>query len=117
MKNVIVLGKSLLISYGITAILLTIGAFVMLKAQVKQSQMMTFIYVVYAVANFVSGFILGKAKKEKKFLWGLAAGMVYFVVLSLISFVVNQGFYQNPVQAALALGASVVFGMIGGMAG
>ncbi len=117
MKNVIVLGKSLLISYGITAVLLTIGAFVMLKAQVKQSQMMTLIYVVYAVANFASGFILGKAKKEKKFLWGLAAGIMYFIVLSFISFVVNQGFYQNPIQAALALGASAVFGMIGGMAG
>lgn len=117
MKNAIVLGKSLLLSYGITAILLTIGAFVMLKAQIKQSQMMIFIYIVYGMANFISGFVLGKAKKEKKFLWGLAAGLTYFVLLSLISFVVNQGFYQEPTQAALALGASVVFGMIGGMAG
>ena len=41
-------------------------------------------------ASVFAGFIIGKQMGKRKFLWGLAVGLLYFAVLFLISLLLDQ---------------------------
>ena len=43
---------------------------------------------IYIVVNILGGIIAGKLFKKNKFLWGLAAGVIYFSVLLLFGIVI-----------------------------
>ena len=49
------------------------------------------IVVIYIVSGVIGGFFMGKIMKTQKFLWGFAAGAIYFCILFLISVLVKQG--------------------------
>ena len=75
------------------------------------------ISAIYVVATFVAGFIAGKKLKNRKFLWGMLMGAVYFLVLAVISLLVNQsvGNMGNSFLTTLTLCAAG--GTLGGMMG
>ena len=73
------------------------------------------IIVIYVLSTFVGGFILGKLKRVKKFLWGLIMGVLYFVLLFLISFVVYRSFDGNGTNVMTTLLLCAGGGMLGGM--
>lgn len=71
--------------------------------------------VVYFVAGFAGGFLIGKWKKEKKYLWGLSAGILYFGILLLISLIRSGGNVADMVHMITVLVLSTLSAMIGGM--
>ncbi|MBP3338206.1 MAG: TIGR04086 family membrane protein [Lachnospiraceae bacterium] len=73
------------------------------------------IIVIYTMANIVAGFIIGKIKETRKFLWGAITGLVYFIVLTLISVIGTGELYGNGSMAIIAFLSSVIGGTIGGM--
>lgn len=113
-KLVLIL-KVLVASYIITGIgLLTLSLF-LLKLKMSNSSLGIGVICVYIISTFVSGFIIGKITKEKKYFWGFAMGFAYFTILSIISFIVNRSFYQDFNHAIAVLGICVGSGMLGGM--
>ena len=73
------------------------------------------IILIYIVVTFLAGFLAGKRAGEKKFLWGLAMGCVYFLILTAISMIVNRGMEEvssSLITVFLLCGGS---GMLGGM--
>ena len=70
----------------------------------------------YIVVNILGGIIAGKLFKKNKFLWGLAAGVIYFSVLLLFGIVIFKTGTPgiNVVGNALICAVS---GMTGGMFG
>ncbi len=113
-KMLIVL-KGLLISYIITACLLLILSFLMLNLDVPSIVISGGINFVYIISAFVGGFFTGKRTEQKKFIWGLIVGVFYFVILLLISLMMNR---VSPIPIGSLFTVfiiSVLSGMLGGM--
>ena len=109
------LGKILLLMYAFTAVLLFLLAVLLQKLQLKQGAVSIGITVVYVLTCLAGGFLTGKIKKQKKFLWGLLTSLLYFVAMVLVTLVAKGG---EGVESAgiftdllLCLGG----GMLGGM--
>ncbi|HHU73628.1 MAG TPA: TIGR04086 family membrane protein [Clostridiales bacterium] len=107
--------KGLLFSYIVTAFIILILSFLMLKLDLSSAVISGGINFIYIVSAFIGGFFVGKKVGQRKFLWGFVSGVMYFVVIMLVSLLVNR-------TSALPLGSmATVFiicslsGMLGGM--
>lgn len=105
----------LLFSYIATAFILLILSFLMLKLDLSSAVLSGGIHFAYILSAFIGGFLVGKKVDQKKFVWGLVMGLFYFVVLMLVSLLMNQA-------AAMPLGSLLIVflicsfsGMLGGM--
>lgn len=108
--------KALIVAYSITILLLLMLAGIMLKAGLTEEKMAVCIIGVYIISCFLGGFVAGKITGQKKFIWGLILGAAYFVVLSILSLIMNQeiqgeigNFFTTMV---LCIGSSMLGGMI-----
>lgn len=111
----LLLAKVLLAQYVVTGLVIVILSFVLLKWQASENILQLGIIAIYVLVNFIGGFIIGKTLQKQKFLWGLIVGMAYFVLLSLISFIINKSFYQDIPYAMTVFGICAGSGMLGGM--
>ena len=107
--------KALLASYIVTGILLFAVTFFLYKFEWDEQMVTAGIIVIYVVSTFVGGFILGKIRKARKFLWGLVMGVLYFALLFLISFGVYRNFDGNGTNLITTLLLCAGGGMLGGM--
>lgn len=107
--------KALLASYIVTGILLFIVTFFLYKFEWDEQMVTAGIIAIYVLSTFVGGFIMGKLKKTKKFLWGFVMGILYFVLLFFISFAVYRSFAGNGTNVITTLLLCAGGGMLGGM--
>lgn len=107
--------KSLLSAYIITGVLLLFLALLLYKFQLSEPKVNIGIIIVYVLSSFLSGFLEGKMMKTRKFLWGAAAGLLYFAILALISLAVNQGFGGGSSHFVTTLILCAAGGTLGGM--
>lgn len=115
LKNGKTIGKLLLVMYAVTALLLFVLALLVQKIHLESGGISVGISVVYVISCFLGGFFIGKVQKTKKFLWGLFMGVVYVLVMVLLTLIAKGGmgvafsaFWGNLL---LCLGG----GMLGGM--
>lgn len=107
--------KSLLCAYVVTGIMLLILTLLLYKAGLSEENVNAGIILTYVISTFAGGFVIGKLTGVKKFLWGLLAGVLYFVLLLLISLGVYhsvQGELMNLLTTFLLCAGG---GMLGGM--
>lgn len=107
--------KGLLFSYIITAFILLLLSFLMLQADLPAGVFGGGIILAYIASTFVGGFFVGKKLEQRKFLWGLAMGVFYFVILLLVSLMMHR---VSPLPMGDMLTSFVicsVSGMLGGM--
>lgn len=111
----VVLGKCLLAAYLLTGGALLLLALLLYRFQLSGQAVNIGIVVVYTAAAFLAGFFAGKGTGERRFLWGLLAGTLYFVLLALLTLLVNHGFkdFGNHFFTTLMICAGS--GMLGGM--
>ena len=102
--------------YAVTIAMLFVLAFVMYQMKLPVKTAQTVILFIYVAAGLTGGILMGKYMGEHKFLWGLAAGAVYFVILLFISFALNGGVLSDGMQVLLAGILSLGSAMAGGMA-
>lgn len=102
--------KGLLFSYIITAFILLLLSFLMLKLDLSSAVISGGINFSYIVSAFVGGFFVGKKLEQKKFMWGLLLGICYFVIVMLVSLMMNHG-------TALPLGSLLTVFIICGLSG
>ena len=114
-RNVLQVVKATISVAIVTVILLLIMAFMLFKFNLSDGFIMVGIYITYVVSCFVGGLIIGKVRGEKKYLWGMIVGLVFFVTLSLISLIVTGELYGSGMKAIGALVACVLGGAVGGM--
>ncbi|SEW24592.1 TIGR04086 family membrane protein [[Clostridium] fimetarium] len=107
--------KVVLITYVITGVLLVLLAFGLYKMQLSKEQIDIGIIIVYAISTIAGGYIIGKKKMHRRLLWGLLIGLTYFVVLSLIAFIVHKGVYVNGASAMKAALVCSFGGIVGGV--
>jgi len=107
--------KSLLASYIVTGFLLLIVAMLLFKMNLSEGKVNIGILATYILSSFTGGFIIGKSTQTKKFIWGIILGAVYFLVLTLISLMVNKEIQNESAHIVTTLIMCVGSGMLGGM--
>lgn len=118
-KDAVSIGKMLAVSVLAAAVAgilcITLLAVLMDKLHLSKEQVGIGIYGVYILSALAAGFVAGKWKKEKKFLWGALAGIVWLFAVCLFSMGVNGMTMEvNTIfSAALCmLGGGILGGML-----
>jgi putative membrane protein (TIGR04086 family) len=114
-SKVVVILRDLLVSYIITGLLLLLLAFLMLKADISGMILNGGILLTYILSSFTGGFLLGKSAEQKRFLWGLGMGALYFVTLVLISILTNSVMGMEAGRVVTVMAVCLFSGMLGGM--
>lgn len=114
-NSVITILKCLLCSYIITGLALLLLALFVYKLDLDDGKVKVGITIIYILASFVGGFILGKLKKENKFIWGAICGAAYFAILAVVSFAVNRSVGSDGIGFFTVLVMCVSGGTFGGM--
>lgn len=87
--SVVTLLKCLLASYVITGVLLIMLAFVVYRLSLAEKAVSAVIIVIYVLSTFAAGWIAGKCIKTRRFLWGFVEGTAYFLVLLILSLILD----------------------------
>ena len=105
--------KSLLASYIVTGILLLVLTFFMYKFELNEKIVSAAIVGIYVVSTLIGGMIIGKLTKSKRYLWGMVLGIIYFVLLLLITL----GVYITLNGDSVSIVTSLILCAGGGMTG
>lgn len=114
-SQAVFLFKNLLFSYAITAILLFITAFVLYRFHPGVKTVSLCITCIYVIATFLAGFLAGKKEGVRKFLWGMVSGMLYFIILALLSLIFKQDSASMGGNFFSVMILCTAAGMLGGM--
>lgn len=107
--------KSLLASYIVTGILLLVLTFFMYKFELNEKIVSAAIVGIYVVSTLIGGVIIGKLTKSKRYLRGMVLGILYFVLLLLITLGVYRTLNGDGVSIVTSLILCAGGGMTGGM--
>ena len=107
--------KCMLAAYLLTAGLLLLLALMLYRFGLSEKVVSICIILIYIAVTFLAGFIAGKRAGEKKFLWGLVMGCVYFLILMSVSLIVNRGIEEPISRIATVFMLCSGSGMLGGM--
>ena len=107
--------KSLLASYIVTGILLLVLTFFMYKFELNEKIVSAAIVGIYVVSTLIGGMIIGKLTKSKRYLLGMVLGIIYFVLLLLITLGVYRTLNGDSVSIVTSLILCAGGGMTGGM--
>lgn len=107
--------KALLISYVVTGLLLFLIAGLLYRFQLDEGKVQIGIIITYILSCFTGGFLAGKMMKSRKFLWGVLLGLLYFLVMTLVSLAVNREIQSSSSGFITAFLLCMGGGMLGGM--
>lgn len=109
--------KCLLVSYLLTAVCLLLLTFLLYKFGLSEKAVSVAIIIIYVISTLTGGYVAGKKLQNKKFLWGLLLGTVYFLILVAVSMMISNspGEIGDAYLTTLILCAGG--GMLGGMLG
>jgi len=85
----------------------------MLNFELSGSVISGIINVTYIVSTFMGGFFVGKKTEHRKFIWGLVVGVFYFIILMLVSLLMNR---VGPLPIGSLITVFIITGL-GGMLG
>lgn len=114
-KNTGCLIKTILAMYIVTGLLLVVLAFIVSKAEKEEMVARIGVVAVYVISCMLGGFIIGKCKGKKKFVWGILVGAIYAAILIGIGVVIGMGTLPNLITGITAMAICVASGMLGGM--
>ena len=112
---IVFLLKCLLFSYILTGALLLLLALFVYRFGLSEKTVSLIIIGIYIGTTFFAGFVTGKKLKTRKFLWGLFMGGAYFIVLAILSLLVNHSLGDMGSNVFFVLVMCAGSGMLGGM--
>lgn len=114
-KVAVIFLKETLIQMIISTVLLALIAFVVLKISPSVATIKIMVLIIYGIASFCGGVIVGKVMESRKFVWGALAGLIYFAIIFLTSLISKGSVSSGSVGLFSGCIVSVVAGTIGGM--
>lgn len=114
-EKVIFITKCMLAAYILTAGLLLLLAFMLYRFGLSEKVVSICIIGIYIAVTFAVGLIAGKREGKKKYLWGLAMGCAYYVILVIVSLIVNRGPQDIAGNMVTVFFLCAGSGMLGGM--
>lgn len=110
-----ILARSLIVSYILTGILLLGLAFLMYKCALTDKQVTLGVNSIYMVACLLGGLLCAKACGNKRLVWGVIAGLLYFIILFGLSLLFHRQVQQGMSHFFLVLALCAVGGALGGV--
>lgn len=107
--------RSILISYVFTGIVLLVLSLLLLKTEVSYHFLRGGMIFAYLFSALVAGFLAGRGASSRRFLWGMAAGFLYFAILFFVSFFMNGMLVAAPATMGMVFLMCTLGGMFGGM--
>lgn len=114
-KTILSFLKPLVFQAAATLLAVLLLAFLMLKMEWSDETARIGVYIAYGAVCLLGGFLAGWGEKSKKFLRGLVCGLLYFVILLLVSLAGTGGVSGDTQQLLVSLGICAGAGMMGGM--
>ena len=114
-RSIYTVMKSLIAAYIITGILLLFTALLLYKLEPEQSLVSVGILVIYVLSSFLGGLLAGKSLRTRKFVWGLATGALYFMMLLLASWMFGGGVRSQISEVITTMVLCLSGGTLGGM--
>lgn len=116
-ERLIALLKCLVASYFITGVLLLTVAGLLYKFSLGENVVEIAIIAIYCIASLLAGLFFSKGAVSRRFVWGMVAGAVYFLVICAVSMVVDKEFTVLSNSCITTLFICLGSGMLGGMMG
>lgn len=107
--------KGVLGAYLLTSILLLIVTFLMYRFYPTGEILRIGIGIIYVLSSFIGGLLTGKKMGERRFLWGILTGFLYFLVIFLVSAALGKDIFGETGKIISVLMMCVLGGMLGGM--
>jgi len=107
--------KSILASYIVTAVLLLILALLLYKLELGEKIVSAGIVSIYILSTLAGGLIIGKIAQTRRFIWGISLGIIYFLLLLLITLGVYREITTDTSNLITTFVLCIGGGMIGGM--
>lgn len=107
--------KALLCAFVLSAFLLMILAMLLYKMNLDEKKVGAGIIVIYVVSTFLGGFFIGKKAGKRKFVWGLAVGILYFILLLLVSLGIYHSLQAGGANVLATFLMCAGGGTLGGM--
>lgn len=114
-EKVIFITKCMLAAYILTAGLLLLLAFMLYRFGLSEKVVSICIIAIYIIVTFAIGLLAGKRSGKRKFLWGLAMGVAYYMILVIVSLIVNRGPQDVAGNMVTVFFLCAGSGMLGGM--
>lgn len=114
-KKILTILKVLIITYVITGLLMVLSALLMLKFNLSGEPTRLFVMIIYGITTIVGGCIYGKLQEKRRLLSGAFMGLMYFVILVIVSLIVNKGFTDGLQENIISMIICVAGGSIGGI--
>ena len=107
----------ILVSTAVTAILILIMALLMCVVDIGSTGVQTGVHIIYVAAAMSGGWMAGRRIEFKKFLWGLLAGLLYYLLICCIAAlsggIAENGWSPQAVPLLICLGSGMFGGMLG----
>lgn len=107
--------KCLLAAWLLSGGALLLLALLLYRFQLSESVVSIGILAVYVLACLTAGILIGKCAQTRRFLWGLGIGILYFMILVLMTAAARQGFKDLGTHFFTTLMICAGSGMLGGM--
>ena len=109
-SSVLTLTKGVVFSYLISGICLLILAFLLFQFELPEGIIFSYVF-----SCFLGGMVVSGKQEGKKYLWGLLAGILYYVILVAVSMILNREAFTRIPGVFPALFLCAFGGMLGGM--
>lgn len=107
--------RGILGAYILTGVILLLLAFAMYRFNPTGEILRIGIVFAYLFSSFIGGLMAGRKIKEKRFLWGMAVGFLYFSVIFLVSLALGRDVFGEMGTAITVFIMCMLGGMLGGM--
>ena len=107
--------RSLLVSYVLSGILLAVLAFALYQLRLKEGQVNIMVYAIYFITCLLGGLTAGKGIRQRRFFWGLLSGLLYFLVLFAVSWLMNRVSAIDIHRSLTVMALCAAGGTLGGM--
>lgn len=98
-----------------TGIFIILMSYLFYKMHISDSGITVGVIITYLLSTFIGGFIYGKIKEKRKFLYGMMIGLIYFGVLAICSGIISGAAGIFTKDGIIALLCCAGGGMLGGM--
>ena len=115
----IAISLTIAVMYVVSAVFLLLLAFLLYQMELTEEVVKIGIIVIYIISGFSGGFLIGKQMKDKRYLWGLLAGVIYYALILMFSLLLKQGMTEemviDPIRIVTTLFLCAASGMAGGL--
>lgn len=80
---------SVMAAYLVSGILLLIIALLMYKMGLSDGTLVVGMGLIYLISNMVGGLVIGRYVTKRKYMWGIAVGLVYILVLYIVGYILG----------------------------